>query len=201
MGMYDTIIIKDFLCPICQKVNEEIDVQTKELHNALDTYSFPDVVKNFVGPYFDRSYHELEEKLTTPIAEISLAGSCIHCKKFLIGTGYIQDEILFKYHFQLKNSNIQSSREIPLFPGLKEILIKNEELKEDKKHLRSLVEALIFAMYNGDKLDEEVALRVDTLIKSEVFRRYKDHLGKKEHTGWIGPLHDLYNKIMNKGSK
>ena len=63
MGMYDTIWIDNVTCPLCNQVNQEMDLQTKDLDCCMDKYNFPDILSVKSGPSHDIKDYSEDSKI------------------------------------------------------------------------------------------------------------------------------------------
>jgi hypothetical protein len=197
MGMFDSIYVKNLKCPYCGKVMEECELQTKDLHNVLDNYQFPDIIKEHWGPSW-----EITQK--TPYkapSKISVATDCSHCKEFFYGTVFIKQKVIYKYQFtKRKSKEVVSEREC-WYEGIKETLTSLNQNKQDNRELKLILEALIFSVYNGDSLTPENMKLLDETIKLKVLEHHQDKIGRPEVDSFpsgIGPA-SRYHSLIHKG--
>lgn len=160
MGMYDTIWIDNVTCPLCNQVNQEMDLQTKDLDCCSDKYNFPDILSVKVGPSHNIQDYSDESKIK-PEMTIFAYGSCMHCKQFFAGELYIKDYILHGYRFVNKSTQQVSERIIPIFPELGNILQTKNQLTTDLRHSQECFRGVLLALMNGERIDEELAAKID----------------------------------------
>lgn len=173
--MFDTIHIKNFTCSACGTVHEEFSVQTKDLNDCLDNYSFPDILSPHIGPSFNQQTFDLPK---IDDNKISAHGICPNpsCDSLLRGEVFIKDLVICGYNFSGKFS---SERHIEVFPELIEILKTKNQLHQDLKSYKQIVNAFLFSVYNGDIINEEKCLKLEKYIKTDVLKNYGHLIGQK----------------------
>lgn len=199
MGMYDSIIIKKFKCPNCAKIMDECELQTKDLHNVLDNYNFPDVIKESWGP----SWEDVSKVPYKPPRQIFVAGDCKFCKSFFGGQVFIKQKVLYKYQFiNSKSKKITSEREC-WYEGLKESLERLSQSKIDTRELKNVIKALIFSVYNGDALSPENMQLLDNELKLKVLTETQDKIGKQivDDFMTLGPASKYHSLLHQKTTK
>lgn len=196
MGMFDSIIIEKFICPCCKKeVPEQVEVQTKDLHNCLDTYKFPDVLFYSYGP----SWAPRKIDPEPAPKEIHVYGNCPLCDEYFRGCVSIQNEILYKYEFFNRKTKFRSAREITIFPGLKELLINARQSRVDLREFSAILQMLVFSVLNGDPLDANQMSKLDEDLKLKVLERYHDLLGNRDFLETsFNPFLEQYRKFHKK---
>lgn len=197
--MFDSIYIKKLKCPCCGKVMEEAEVQTKDLHNVLDNYNFPDIIKESWGP----SWEKQDKTPYKAPRKIGIHGSCSICDTFFGGTAFIKNKVIYKYQFtNRKTGKVVSEREC-WYEGIKEALTELNQQKQDNREYKLILEALIFSIYNGDSLTPEKIKLLDDELKMKVLERNQDKIGRPEVDSFpsgIGPA-AKYHSLLHKEKK
>lgn len=197
--MFDSIRVNNFKCPSCGKIMEECDLQTKDLHNVLDNYRFPDVIKENWGPSWES---QVKPPYKAP-RKISVVGDCQFCKDYFSGTFFIKDKVIYKYQFiKRKSKKITSEREC-WYDGIKETLISLNQRKIDNREFKMILEALIFSVYNGDSLTPEKIKILDDYLKLKVLVNNQDKIGRPEVDAFISGIGPAakYHSLLHKDKK
>jgi hypothetical protein len=83
MGMFDSFIVKRFVCPNCRKLNQNAEFQTKVLDNMLNVFK--------QGKKAKIDYPSMA--ITIKDGKYDCLGSCFRCNTFFDGKIVIKNNV------------------------------------------------------------------------------------------------------------